>query len=166
MTLKLIDLDQYDEPEEIQTGTCEMCFGTDYCSYPSLLFKKSDGTNIVVDIYYMMPWTNAVEELYIDNVVNFAAFVAKKKLPDDYFDDTDDQWNKIEELIEEYDDPEGYALNNFIIEEEKNFSNEEYYSLLDAANDEKNKKLLYDMMKAEKEKLKIINKMKEMAKYV
>ncbi len=78
MKVKLIDVENF--PEYTEVGSCELCMSTQWVEQPVFIFEKEDGTRVEVDGYDWQ-WGH-YDQVYIDNVVDFAAFVAKKDFPE------------------------------------------------------------------------------------
>lgn len=97
MKLKLIDMKQSD-PQAVQTGTCELCFGTTTATEPVFIFQEVETQKVhTVDGYYWN-WGD-YRQVWVDNVIDFAAFVAA------YDFDEEDCFNYywLDGLVDEYD---------------------------------------------------------------
>lgn len=115
MKLKLIDVE--DHGEEVTFGTCDLCMSEGWADNPVFIFEKEDGTRFDVD-GYVWDWGDYFE-LYVDNVINFAAFVASKDFKPDFDQEINAKgWNNwdgygwLRDLL--YD----YAKSNFCKDKE------------------------------------------------
>lgn len=114
--IKFIDLET--KEEEVEFGTCEMCFSTGTVDNPVLNFKvvKEDGSeeNLSID-GYEWDWGN-YHEIEVANLVDFAAFLAPLEFDDSIEFNTEWLW----EIVDYYN-----ALNTLHTQyEEKNTKNE------------------------------------------
>lgn len=91
--IKFIDLET--KEEEVEFGTCEMCFSTGTVDNPVLNFKvvKEDGSeeNLSID-GYDWDWGD-YDEIGIGNLVDFAAFLAPLEFDDSVEFDQGWLWN-------------------------------------------------------------------------
>ena len=78
MKIKLINVENF--PEVTTVGTCELCYSTRQVDNPVFHFEKEDGTQLSVDGYYWS-WGD-YDQVWIDNVVDFAAFISGKDYPE------------------------------------------------------------------------------------
>lgn len=109
--VKIVDL--YSESEEVQFGTCELCFSTGICTFESIVFEDENGKQE----YYELgawSWGDYYQPYEIENIVDFAHFWNKfniKRLEDavKYFG----------EIYDRYDCPECY----------KDMSRKEFYNV-------------------------------------
>lgn len=86
MKVKFIDIES--EFVEFETGTCELCFGSDSGDEETFVFEVTteDGTTTTekVDNYYYTPWDGFLETYtYIDNFPRFAEWLLTKTFDDD-----------------------------------------------------------------------------------
>lgn len=98
MKLKLIDVKT--DWHEVEFGTCELCFSTGFVDEPVFVFEDTEGNQFEVDGYWWS-WGD-YDEVYIDNLVDFAAWIAQQDFPED----TADTWlnsHDIFSLVDDYD---------------------------------------------------------------
>lgn len=95
---KVIDIG-YNLEDDVEFGTCELCmsYGNEVDN-PYVIIEKPDGTTEEVDIYYW-DWGDYFG-YYIDNVVEFSAFLSAQDIDDDEFER--DSTSVIINLINEY----------------------------------------------------------------
>lgn len=79
MKLKLIDV-RLDEDFHADFGTCEVCMSTGYAAQPTYIFEDENGITHEVEGYYWS-WGD-YDEINVDNVINFADWVAKQDFSD------------------------------------------------------------------------------------
>lgn len=96
MKLKLVDV--LGEPHEVELGTCELCFSTGEVVEPTFVFEKEDRTQFKVDGYWWN-WGDCTE-VYVENIVDFASFIAKQTFDENQVFDT----NWLFDLIDKYDE--------------------------------------------------------------
>ncbi|MFI3086784.1 hypothetical protein [Streptococcus sp. 2022WUSS037] len=77
--IKVIDVGS--NPEETQFGTCELCFSYGVASDPYIVLEFPDGTQVTHDTYYW-DW-GYYWECYVDNVVDFSAWLSEQDLTDE-----------------------------------------------------------------------------------
>lgn len=94
MKLKLVDYKT--KLTKVQTGTCELCYGTMTASQPLFVFQNESGVQVEVAGYYW-DWGD-YDEVYLDNVIDFAAWVAIQ----DFTDDTEFTYIWLDDLIDQY----------------------------------------------------------------
>lgn len=95
MKIHLVDVDKSNGQEE-QMGTCELCFWTGWCDNPVFIFKTEDGEKITINGYWW-DWGD-YDQVYIDNLINFEAWLGKHNWSKDTEFDTD--W--LIEAVNEY----------------------------------------------------------------
>lgn len=91
--IKFIDLET--EEEEVEFGTCELCFSTGFVYNPVFKFKITDGNGVEEDIEingYDWDWGD-YDEIGIGNLVDFAAFLAPLEFDDSVEFDQGWLWN-------------------------------------------------------------------------
>nr|DAM73228.1 MAG TPA: hypothetical protein [Caudoviricetes sp.] len=90
-------IDYFSDVQEEQTGTCELCFGTAWVENGSITVEDENGnqTNINLTVW---DWGD-FDTIYIDNVVNFSAWLQERDV--EPIDDVD-EWSWLDELAEEY----------------------------------------------------------------
>ena len=79
MKIKLIDVET--DEEEVEFGTCELCFSTGTVSNPVFVFKTESGKSFKVN-GYEWSWGD-YSEVCIDNVVNFSAWLERFNFKND-----------------------------------------------------------------------------------
>ncbi|MCB2836243.1 hypothetical protein K3M97_10210 [Streptococcus dysgalactiae subsp. dysgalactiae] len=96
---KVVDVGS-DPKSDVTFGTCELClsYGNEVDN-PYVVIEKPDGTKEDVPIYYWS-WGDYFE-YYIDNVVDFSAFLSEQDIDDEEFEE--DSTSVIINLINEYD---------------------------------------------------------------
>lgn len=90
--IKFVDLKT--KEEEVQFGTCELCFSTGTVDNPVFKFKiiKEDGIEESIEINgYAWDWGD-YDEIYIDNLVDFAAFLVPLEFDNSVIFDEDWLW--------------------------------------------------------------------------
>lgn len=95
MKLKLVGVNNF--PEYTEVGSCELCMGTMWVDQPVFVFEKEDGTKVEIDGYDWQ-WGH-YDQVYIDNVVEFAAYVSEQDFPKDT--ELDEGW--LWQLCQDYD---------------------------------------------------------------
>lgn len=90
-------IDYFSDVQEEQTGTCELCFGTAWVENGSITVEDENGnqTNINLTVW---DWGD-FDTIYIDNVVNFSAWLQARDVEPI---DNVDEWSWLDELVEEY----------------------------------------------------------------
>ncbi|HEM2792120.1 TPA: hypothetical protein U0603_000195 [Streptococcus suis] len=97
--IKVIDVGS--NPEETQFGTCELCFSYGVASNPYMVLEFPDGTQVTHDTYYW-DWGD-YWEYYVDNVVDFSAWLSEQDLTDEEVEYLKgDGTHVLLELINEY----------------------------------------------------------------
>lgn len=97
MKYKLVDFIP-GEPIEVQTGTCELCFGTTTECDDTFILEDENGKQYEVDSKYWS-WGDMFE-IVVDNVIDFAAWLEKQDVPEE----DDMNWGTLERLVDEYYD--------------------------------------------------------------
>lgn len=83
--------------QEEQTGTCDLCFGTAWVENGSITVEDENGTETEI---YLTVWDwGDYDTIYIDNVVNFSAWLQERDVKP--IDEVDD-WSWLDQLVEEY----------------------------------------------------------------
>lgn len=95
---KVIDVG-YNPEDDVEFGTCELCmsYGNEVDN-PYVVIEKPDGTTEEVNTYYW-DWGDYCT-YYIDNVVEFSAFLSKQDINDDEFER--DSTSLIMNLVSDY----------------------------------------------------------------
>ena len=78
--IKVIDVGG--NPEEMQFGTCELCFSFGVVDNPYMVLEFPDGTQVTHNTYYW-DWGDYFETT-VDNVVDFSAWLSEQELADEY----------------------------------------------------------------------------------
>lgn len=81
--IKVIDIGS--NPEEVEFGTCEVCFSYGTADNPYMVLEFPDGTQVTVKTYYW-DWGDYFETT-VDNVVNFSAWLSEQELSDEEVED-------------------------------------------------------------------------------
>lgn len=71
--------------------------GTDYIDCGSLIVEDENGTEVYIPLYQPLGWGD-YDELYIDNIVDFSAWLQEQ----DIEPIVDDKFYRLEELLELY----------------------------------------------------------------
>lgn len=99
MKLRVIDYIE-NEMEEVQTGTCELCFGTSLENMDEMILADENDNHYT---FKMSDWNyGEVENYYIQNLVGFSEWLNKQDITEDK-----KRLNyEVVSLIEEYMDIE------------------------------------------------------------
>lgn len=95
MKYKVIDVES--DYEEVVTGTCELCMSTAYIDCGTLILADENGIEVYIPLFMSLGWGD-YDELYIDNVVDFSAWLQEQ----DIEPIVDNKFYRLEELIELY----------------------------------------------------------------
>ena len=90
-------IDYFSDVQEEQTGTCDLCFGTAWVENGSITVEDENGNKTEIKLT-VWDWGN-FDTIYIDNVVNFSAWLQEKDVEPI---DNVDKWSWLDELVEEY----------------------------------------------------------------
>lgn len=82
---------------EEQTGTCELCFGTEMVENGSITVEDENGNETEIPLTYWS-WGDYYT-IYIDNVVNFSAWLQERDV--ETIDDVD-EWSWLDALATDY----------------------------------------------------------------
>lgn len=85
--------------QEEETGTCEVCFGTALAENGYITVEDEDGK--ITDVYLTYWNWGDFFTIYIDNVVDFSAWLQEKEV--EPIGDCD-AWSWLNELVEKYDE--------------------------------------------------------------
>lgn len=89
--------------QEVQTGTCDLCYGTDWVENGSITVEDENGneTEIVLTAW---DWGD-FDTIYIDNVVNFSAWLQERDV-EPIYEKTEpyDCWYWLNKLVEKYNE--------------------------------------------------------------
>lgn len=80
-----------------QTGTCELCFGIAWVENGSITVEDENGKATVIHLTWW-DWGN-YNTIYIDNVVNFSAWLQERDV--EPIGDVD-EWSWLDALVTEY----------------------------------------------------------------
>ena len=86
--------------QEEQTGTCEVCFGTALVESGSITVEDEKGTETAIDLTWWS-WGDYFT-IYIDNVVNFSAWLQERDV--EPIDEETNTWCWLRELVEKYNE--------------------------------------------------------------
>lgn len=81
--IKVIDIGS--NPEEVEFGTCELCFSYGTADNPYMVLEFPDGMQVTVETYYW-DWGDYFETT-VYNVVNFSAWLSERELSDDFVEE-------------------------------------------------------------------------------
>lgn len=95
MKYKVIDL--VSDYQEMETGTCDICFGTADVECGYLVLEDENGRTYDV---YLTSWDwGDFDTISIPNVVEFSAWLQERDEPD--WDEIKDSWYWVNELVNE-----------------------------------------------------------------
>ena len=77
--IKVIDIGS--NTEEVEFGTCELCFSYGIADNPYMVLEFPDGTQVTVDTCYWN-WGDYLE-YRVANIVDFSAWLSEQDLSDD-----------------------------------------------------------------------------------
>ena len=81
-----------------QTGTCELCFGTAWVENGSITVEGENGTKTEI---YLTEWDwGYYDTIYIDNVVNFSAWLQARDV--EPITEETNPWTWLDELVGKY----------------------------------------------------------------
>lgn len=90
-------IDYFSDVQEEQTGTCEVCFSTADVENGYITVEDENGVKTEIYLTYWS-WGDFFT-IYIDNVVNFSAWLQERDV--EPIDDVN-EWSWLDELVEEY----------------------------------------------------------------
>ncbi len=96
MKYKLIDF-RPGETQEVETGTCELCFGTSVMCNDVFVFEDKYGRHHMVDSCQWSASGGHINSINIPNVIDFAAW-----LDDQEVEDLIMRWGTLWNLVEKY----------------------------------------------------------------
>ena len=85
------------------TGTCDLCYGTDWVENGSITVEDENGTETEIELT-VWDWDD-YDTIYIDNVVNFSAWLQERdvkpigKKTEPFY-----QWYWLKKLVEKYNE--------------------------------------------------------------
>ena len=97
MKYKMIDYISVDSTE-VQTGTCDLCFGIGIQNNDVLLLEDEEGQKIQLRMHDW-DWGD-ITNFHIDNIVNFAAWLKEQCFEDELSE------NSTYRLFQKYEDKE------------------------------------------------------------
>ena len=86
--------------QEEQTGTCDLCFGTAWVENGSITVEDENGTETEIDLT-VWDWGDYYT-IYIDNVVNFSAWLQEWNV--ESISTSYAPWIWLNELVEKYNE--------------------------------------------------------------
>lgn len=91
-------IDYVSDVQEEQTGTCDLCFGTVWVENGSITVEDENGNKTEI----LLTWWDwgDYHTIYIDNVVNFSAWLQERDV--EPIDDDINVWSWLYDLVEEY----------------------------------------------------------------
>ena len=102
--------------QEVQVGTCELCFSTTTADVGALTLE--DETGKTIDVPISVYNYDEYKHIGINNVVEFSAWLQEQDIPEITGDEYD-AYNRLEELVSEYKDQAKF--NTYIDDVEKQF---------------------------------------------
>lgn len=96
MKYKVIEYNS--DVREEQIGTCDLCFCTAWVENGSITVEDENGKTTKIDLTWWS-WGDYFT-IYIDNVVNFSAWLQERDV--EPIDEETDPWSWLDELVEEY----------------------------------------------------------------
>lgn len=84
--------------QEEQTGTCELCFGTAMVENGSITVEDENGNKTEINLT-VWDWGDYYT-IYIDNVVNFSAWLQERDV--ELITEETNAWTWLDELVEKY----------------------------------------------------------------
>ena len=91
-------IDYFSDVQEEQTGTCDLCFGTAWVENGSITVEDENGKATKIFLTWWS-WGDYFT-IYIDNVVNFSAWLQERDV--EPIDDDINVWSWLYDLAEEY----------------------------------------------------------------
>lgn len=91
-------IDYVSDVQEEQTGTCDLCFGTAWVENGSITVEDENGNKTEISLT-RWDWGD-YHTVYIDNVVNFSAWLQERDV--EPIDDDINVWSWLYDLAEEY----------------------------------------------------------------
>lgn len=83
-----------------QTGTCELCFGTAWVENGSITVEDKNGKETEIELT-VWDWGD-YDTIYIDNVVNFSAWLQEREV--EVISEETNTWSWLYELVEKYNE--------------------------------------------------------------
>lgn len=91
-------IEYHSDIQEEQTGTCEVCFSTADVENGYITVEDENGVKTEIYLTYWI-WGDFFT-IYIDNVVNFSAWLQEQEV--EPIDEEIDTWSWLQELAEKY----------------------------------------------------------------
>ena len=91
-------IDYVSDVQEEQTGTCELCFGTAMVENGSITVEDENGKATKIFLTWWS-WGDYFT-IYIDNVVNFSAWLQERDV--EPITEETNAWAWLDELVEKY----------------------------------------------------------------
>lgn len=91
-------IDYVSDVQEEQTGTCELCFGTAMVENGSITVEDENGKTTKISLTWW-DWGDYYT-IYIDNVVNFSAWLQERDV--EPITEETNAWTWLDELVEKY----------------------------------------------------------------
>ena len=97
--IKVIDVGS--NPEEVEFGTCELCFSYGTADNPYMVLEFPDGTQATLETYFW-DWGDCFE-YRVANIVDFSDWLSKQELSDEDVEALKNDGKQVLiDLIEEY----------------------------------------------------------------
>ncbi|MGV3010038.1 hypothetical protein ACEE67_01820 [Streptococcus thoraltensis] len=98
--IKVIDVG-CDPEDDVQFGTCELCFSYGWTDNPFMVLEFPDGKTAQIDTYWW-EWGD-YREYGVDNVVDFSAWLSEQELSEEEYSDLRKGYSEVlVKLIEDY----------------------------------------------------------------
>ena len=91
-------INYFSDVQEEQTGTCELCFGTAWVEEGSITVEDENGKATEISLTWWS-WGD-YDTIYIDNVVNFSAWLQERDV--EPITEETNAWTWLDELVEKY----------------------------------------------------------------
>lgn len=91
-------VDYVSDIQKEQTGTCELCFGTAWVEEGSITVEDENGKATEISLTWWS-WGD-YDTIYIDNVVNFSAWLQTRDV--EPITEETNAWTWLDELVEKY----------------------------------------------------------------
>lgn len=91
-------IDYVSDVQEEQTGTCDLCFGTAMVENGSITVEDENGKTTKISLTWW-DWGD-YHTIYIDNVVNFSAWLQERDV--EPITEETNAWTWLDELVEKY----------------------------------------------------------------
>lgn len=91
-------IDYVSDVQKEQTGTCDLCFGTAWVENGFITVEDENGNETEIFLTWWS-WGN-YDTIYIDNVVNFSAWLQERDV--EPITEETNAWTWLDELVEKY----------------------------------------------------------------